>query len=92
MFIVIRIKTRSIRVRKFEHPAIVRGMPELFEEGCYVTECSVPLELVPFATSIFASECRKILVNVELLRVEGGIRLDQDGFPDHLLHLLQPAG
>ena len=31
------------------------------------------------------------LVNVELLRVESGIGLDEDRFADHLFHLLQPA-
>ena len=33
---------------------------------------------------------RIALVDVELLRVEAGIALDQDGFADHLFHLLQP--
>src|ERR1039457_6435027 len=35
----------------------------------------------------FTKHC---LVNVELLRVEGGVALHQDGLADHLFHLLQP--
>src|SRR6266567_9022357 len=34
----------------------------------------------------------KLLVDVELLGVEAGVGFDEDGFADHLFHLLEPAG
>src|SRR5258705_9100719 len=35
---------------------------------------------------------RRALVDVELLGVKAGVGFDEDGFADHLLHLLKPAG
>src|SRR6266851_8150195 len=37
-------------------------------------------------------EGRKTLVDVELLGVEAGVGFDEDGFPDHLFHLLGSSG
>ena len=36
----------------------------------------------------FSMRIDSSLVNVELFRVKGRIRLDEDGLADHLLHLL----